>query len=109
MLSPFNIEVLRNGFAFLPQFRRAESTSRILSHLGEVERLPDVDEVQRFTPKLASVAPPNIYSGTFGLGAFPLHTDLAHWHVPPRYFALRCVRGSPHVKTTMFDGHVLME
>ena len=41
----------------------------------------------------------NTYGGNYGLGALPLHTDLAHWHRPPRYVVLRCIVGSPSVCT----------
>ena len=33
------------------------------------------------------------------MGTFPLHTDLAHWALPPRYLLLRCVVGSSDVFT----------
>ena len=73
------------------------------SRLGEVLRLPGIAEVQVLTPRHTSHAPPNTYSGNFGIQAFPLHTDLAHWFLPPRYFALRCVTGSRHVSTSLVD------
>ena len=41
----------------------------------------------------------NTYSGNYGLNALPLHTDLAHWHRPPRYVMLRCIVGAPSVCT----------
>lgn len=41
----------------------------------------------------------NQYSGHYGLDTFPLHTDLAHWALPPHYFLLRCVVGSNDVYT----------
>ena len=41
----------------------------------------------------------NTYGGNYALSRLPLHTDLAHWAVPPRYLILRCVVGSPDVVT----------
>jgi L-asparagine oxygenase len=35
----------------------------------------------------------------YGLEAFPLHTDMAHWHIPPRYFLLRCLQAAHQVDT----------
>jgi L-asparagine oxygenase len=40
-------------------------------------------------------------SGHFGLGSFPLHTDLAHWAIPPRYLFLRCKVGTHDVFTEL--------
>ena len=73
------------------------------SGLGAVVRLPGVAEVQVLTPHRTDHAPPNTYSGNFGIQAFPLHTDLAHWFLPPRFFGLRCVIGSRHVSTSLVD------
>ena len=63
------------------------------SELGKVVKLPGVAEVQVLTPRHEATTSPNTYSGNFGIHAFPLHTDLAHWFLPPRYLALRCVVG----------------
>ncbi len=48
-------------------------------------------------------APTNLYSGNYGLQEFPLHTDLAHWYIPPRYLILRCVIPAPDVLTALVD------
>lgn len=58
--------------------------------------------VQHLKPRLRST--PNTYSGIFGTGMFPLHTDLAHWPIPPRYLLLRCVKGYAEVPTLLLDG-----
>ena len=84
--------------------RMPESTGvTAFSELGSVVKLPGMAEVQVLTPRHADEATPNTYSGNFGVQDFPLHTDLAHWFLPPRYFALRCVVGSKGVSTSLVD------
>ena len=97
-----------DGFATIG--RRSPEISGIaaFSGLGAVVRLPGVAEVQVLSPRHKNQTPPNTYSGNFGLQAFPLHTDLAHWFIPPRFFALRCVVGSRQVSTSLVDVKDLM-
>lgn len=63
--------------------------------------------VQQLIPRATDT--PNTYSGIYGLDRFPFHTDLAHWHQPPRYLMLRCVRGYADVPTLLLDGKALVE
>lgn len=63
--------------------------------------------VQDLVPR--ETATPNTYSGIYGLGQFPFHTDLAHWRVPPRYLLLRCVAGYADIPTLLLDGEALFE
>ncbi len=46
--------------------------------------------VQEIRPRAQEQATRPSMSRTFGLGAFPMHTDGAHWVHPPRYVLLRC-------------------
>lgn len=55
--------------------------------------------VDTLTTTALGTKPLNTYGGNFALSRLPLHTDLAHWAVPPRYLILRCVVGSPEVVT----------
>ena len=97
------------GFLFLPRLAPHEATASVASHLGEVIDLPSmlhrspVPTVQSIRPRHRCDSPPNIYSGTYGTQEFPLHTDLAHWLVPPRYLVLRCWRGEPDVVTNLLN------
>src|SRR5437879_606504 len=81
------------------------STIEISQALGEVisvkRLLPSsgIPTVQSLRPRNTSEVGRNQYSGHYGLGAFPLHTDLAHWALPPHYFLLRGVAGSNDVFT----------
>lgn len=63
--------------------------------------------VQELVPR--ETATPNTYSGIYGLGQFPFHTDLAHWRVPPRYLLLRCVAGYADIPTLLLDGEALFD
>jgi hypothetical protein len=45
--------------------------------------------VDRLSPKRAEDAPTRSLSAAHGLGGFPMHTDAAHFRIPPRYVLLR--------------------
>lgn len=62
-------------------------------------------EVQQIIPR--ATANPNTYSGMFGFGKFPFHTDLAHRRDPPRYLMLRCIKGYLDVNTNLLDSRCL--
>lgn len=62
-------------------------------------------KIDRFTDPLTvnsvDAKPKNTYAGNYGFGKLPLHTDLAHWHIPPRYLMLRCAVPDPNVSTLL--------
>jgi len=94
-----------NGFALMNAFLPEATTMDVASALGKVldiqGLLPSsrIPTVQSLRPREASAVRDNQYSGVHGLGAFPLHTDLAHWAIPPRYFVLRCIVPAENVGT----------
>lgn len=91
------------GFAFITKYAPDLSALEIAEKIGRIACLPNVDSFQMLTPKQEHESGPNTYSGSFGLGAFPLHSDLAHWHEPPRYLVLRCVTGTSDVYTSVVN------
>lgn len=95
----FPRDLHKNGFVFLPQFQPHETASFVAASIGTIAELPGVSVTQRIRPKRTNESTPNLYSGNFGLDEFPLHTDLAHWYLPPRYLLLRCVCPAPEVNT----------
>jgi L-asparagine oxygenase len=104
-----NEKVQTHGYALLPSFMPSISTLEAAAALGAIEQVDGLRLVQELTPKRLEVSRPNTYSGNFGRGEFPLHTDLAHWSAPPRYLMLRCVVGSSTVSTRITDGDVLIQ
>lgn len=95
----------RQGFAFISEHAPRLSSKEALGQLGTILGLPGLRDVQALEPRDAESATPNTYSGNYGRGVFPLHTDLAHWYLPPRYLALRCLAGTEGVTTRLLDGN----
>ncbi|MER9039245.1 TauD/TfdA family dioxygenase [Mesorhizobium sp. M0924] len=100
-------QVESNGYAFLPRHASDLDAAMVAAALGEPIVPWDRSTVQQLVPRASST--PNTYSGIFGLGRFPLHTDLAHWLRPPPYLLLRCVRGFDDVPTLLVDGRSIVE
>jgi L-asparagine oxygenase len=97
--------VTHAGFALQKAFAPSLPTLEVARALGTVvdvaEVLPGsgIRTVQLLRPKGKDEAGRNQYSGNFGFGTFPFHSDLAHWAIPPRYLLLRCIVGSDDVFT----------
>ena len=98
-------QLIQNGYVFLPKWRLKESTISIGLSIGEVVDIGVLIGDRRI-PITQTLRPHNIedasqyrYSGHYGLKDFPLHTDLATFVRPPRYFILRCTNGTSTVLT----------
>jgi len=89
----------QHGYARISALSPSEPTLSIAERVGFVSVIPGVARVQELVPRAASQAPASGYGGMYGLDLFPLHTDMAHWYVPPRYFLLRCICPAPQVET----------
>jgi L-asparagine oxygenase len=100
-------EILARGYSFVEALDPARDSISIAVEVGKVMTPWEGRLVQQLIPR--STAAPNTYSGIYGLGGFPFHTDLAHWQNPPRYLMLRCVRGYGDVPTLLIDGKTVVE
>ena len=108
-LSDLNEQVSARGFAVLRRFATSMHSAEAFACLGTIDMVEGLNPVQTLAPHPSEQAPPNTYSGNFGTAEFPLHTDLAHWATPPRFVALRCLRGGDRVTTRVLDGRMLIE
>jgi hypothetical protein len=94
-----------NGYIMLRDWHNEEKITSIARSLGTVvdikTLLPksNISTVQALKPGHKTESFSNTYTGTYGLGEFPIHTDLAHWARPPRYLMLRCKKGARGVTT----------
>ena len=93
-----------DGFAFLKRWSERTAFAELLQAHG---RPWNDGRIDRIAPNESDA--PNTYSGLYGLGEFPLHTDLAHWPEPPRYVVLCCVKGHDKVVTPIVDGRDLID
>lgn len=97
----------QNGYVVQKEFCPHLPTLEVAQVLGSIVTISDllpysgIQTVQLIRPRQESEAGDNQYSGHYGLNAFPLHTDLAHWILPPRYLLLRCLVGSEDVFTNL--------
>ncbi len=98
-----------HGFALINEDAGGQESREAMARYGQLLTLPGLAEVQTLELREKDNGTPNTYSGNYGRGEFPLHTDLAHWSLPPRYFVLRCVVGAENVPTRLVDGFDLIE
>lgn len=91
------------GYVVRRQWRPDTPTSILVPAIGLLEHIPGIPLVHTLRPTARDVSMSNLYSGNFGLGEFPLHTDLAHWFIPPRYVMLRCVKGDARTFTAILS------
>lgn len=93
----------------MPSFLPDHDAATAASVLGVPEQLEGLALVQELSPKPTCLSTPNTYSGNFGCGSFPFHTDLAHWAIPPRYVLLWCSRGDETTQTHIIDSNSVIQ
>lgn len=99
-------ELNEKGFAYFST-DISIATLDIAKSIGNIYKISTMPLIQTLTPRLKKSELDNTYSGNFGIGKFPFHTDLAHWFVPPRYFLLRCIVPAMNVHTNLIDSTIL--
>ena len=102
MSNPFEL-LRRRGWAM---FRTGPSPKRILAlaeELGIPIAPPNRPALHCLPARPENTAAVNTYSGRFGMGEFPLHTDMANWTTPPRYVLLRRKSPDASVPTLVAD------
>ena len=101
-------EVEASGFVLVKSLFPKLDLTDLAPNLGRIwDKIPN-HSAHAITPEHKIVATPNTYSGNYGLDEFPLHTDLAHWRMPPKYLVLRCRTGNPNVATLLLDGNSIV-
>jgi L-asparagine oxygenase len=102
-------DIAKNGYLDLGMFHPEATTLEAARILTEEFNIRIDSEVESLTVNPIEAKPKNTYAGNYGRGALPLHTDLAHWHVPPRYFMLRCVVADPNVFTLLLHSREVVK
>jgi L-asparagine oxygenase len=106
---PINNALGGAGYAILPSHLPCIPTEDIVPTVGTALSRGSPSPIHQLSPNSAKATTPNTYSGIYGYNQFPLHTDLAHWRLPPRYLMLRCVTGFGAVPTLLVDGAQVIE
>lgn len=94
--------IVGDGFVFLPKFMLRSNTHDVAARLGTIAGLgSDIPNVHQLLPREKSNRG-NSYSDEYGFEEFPLHTDFAHWLIPPRFLLLRATSKTMPVSTNIF-------
>ena len=115
LLPELGRRVNREGFVVCKGLAPHLSTVEVAQESGVVLSIDEllassgIPNVQVLRPRGTREVGPNQYSGHYGLSSFPLHTDLAHWVIPPRYFLLRCLVGTDDVFTNILPCEPIVE
>lgn len=107
MITEIKNRITEHGYVVLREIFLNLSTAEIAPVFGKPITPWAGGLIQKLIPRAEST--PNTYSGIYGLGHFPFHTDLAHWRHPPRYLLLRCIKGYADVQTLLIDGKVIVD
>jgi len=90
-----------DGFADMGVIDPIQSLSEVARGIAALISAAVVDAPEQLEVSPRGAKGKNTYGGNYGLDALPFHTDLAHWHIPPRYVLLRGKVGSKAVQTRL--------
>lgn len=96
-----------NGYVLVRADAKSTSTLDIAASLGVISEIQGIAKLQILVPRERQAGLSPSYGETFGREEFPLHTDMAHWYVPPRYLLLRCMSPVRSVSTKVLQSEVL--
>lgn len=99
----------KKGYLDLGNFHPGLSTIDVARIVGDNLKNRIDGDVESLTVNAVGTKPKNTYGGNYGRGALPLHTDLAHWYTPPKYFLLRCVVADPQVFTLLLHSREVLK
>ena len=99
-------DLRRDGYALRRNVLEQQLPS-IANLLGTIRTdLRNPAFIREIRPEPLSSANPNTLSSRHGMGAFPFHTDCAHWEAPAKYLVLYCAApGSGGRPTLIIDSY----
>ncbi len=100
------IELREAGYTCIKTTSANDALS-VARNLGEIATISGIAPAQTLIPHVSDSQPTSSYSGIYGINSFPLHTDMAHWHIPPRYLLLYCVQPAEAVPTLIIHSNIL--
>jgi L-asparagine oxygenase len=103
----FYTALTSNGWAVLQCSSPRLDLVQIAHAIGEPIRALSDSTLEVLKPKATKDARPNTTSGIHGLSAFPPHTDMAHWPVPPRFLAMRTRKSIAGIPTQLLDRNAI--
>jgi L-asparagine oxygenase len=96
---------LRNNGFWRGHVGSAADALHMAAQMGGVTRDPrHPNDLRRISPQPLEAANPNTLSSRYGLGAFPYHTEVAHWRTPASLVFLFCEQpGRGSRRTLLID------
>ncbi len=96
-----------HGWLFLRDPILADDIHAVAKLLGPPVSSPGAPFIESLQPRSEMDARANTTSSIYGLNQFPLHTDMAHWPLPPRYLVMRASVVATSVPTLLVDSRDL--
>lgn len=101
--------IQERGWALIEPKRPPQNILTIAAAFGNPIASPGRPLIQTLIARQAKIAPLRSMSSMLGLNEFPLHTDMAHWPVPPRYIVFECILNKPQIPTVLVDGKLIFK